>query len=40
MEAQAFAYLASRSLKSLPYTWNKVTGVSSETSGGVINFPK
>ena len=40
MEAQAFAYLASRSLKSLPYTWNKATGVSSETSGGVINFPK
>ena len=40
MEAQAFAYLASRSIKSLPYTWNEVTGVSSETSGGVINFPK
>jgi len=39
MEAQAFAYLAVKSLKSLPYTFNKTTGVNSATSGGVINFP-
>ena len=40
IEAQAFAYLAVKSIKSLPYTFNKITGVNSETSGGLINFPK
>ena len=40
MEAQAFAYLSARSFKSLPYTFNKITGVNSEASGGVLNFPK
>jgi len=39
MEAQAFAYLASRSFKGLSYTWNKITGVSNESSGGLIDFP-
>ena len=39
MEAQAFAYLAVRSIKSLHYTYNKITGVNSPTSGGVLNFP-
>ena len=39
MEAQAFAYLAVKSIKSLPYTFNKITGVNSATSGGLINFP-
>jgi len=40
MEAQAFAYLAVKSIKSLPYTFNKITGVNSATSGGLISFPK
>jgi anhydro-N-acetylmuramic acid kinase len=39
MEAQAFAYLAVKSIKSLPYTFNKITGVNAATSGGLINFP-
>ncbi|MBC8304701.1 MAG: anhydro-N-acetylmuramic acid kinase [Pelagibacterales bacterium] len=39
MEAQAFAYLAVKSIKSLPYTFNKTTGVNAATSGGLINFP-
>ena len=39
MEAQAFAYLASRSLKSISYTWEKITGVRNEASGGLLNFP-
>ena len=39
MEAQAFAYLAVKSIKSLPYTFNKTTGVNAATSGSLINFP-
>ena len=39
MEAQAFAYLAVRSIKSLPYTYNKTTGVKHPTSGGLLTFP-
>jgi len=39
MEAQAFAYLAVKSIKSLPYTFNKTTGVNAATTGGLINFP-
>ena len=39
MEAQAFAYLATRSLKSISYTWKKITGVRNEASGGLLNFP-
>ena len=39
MEAQAFAYLAAKSIKSLPYTFNKITGVNTATSGGLLNFP-
>ena len=39
MEAQAFAYLAAKSIKSLPYTFNKITGVHSATSGGLLSFP-
>ena len=39
MEAQAFAYLATRSLKSISYTWQKITGVRNEASGGLLNFP-
>ena len=39
MEAQAFAYLASRSFKGFSYTWNKITGVRNESSGGLIDFP-
>ena len=39
IEAQAFAYLASRSFKSIPFTWKKITGVSNQSSGGVLDFP-
>jgi len=40
MEAQAFAYLAARSIKSIVFTWKKITGVKYAVSGGVLNFPK
>ena len=39
IEAQAFAYLASRSFKSIPFTWEKITGVRNQSSGGVLDFP-
>ena len=39
IEAQAFAYLASRSFKSIPFTWHKITGVRNKSSGGVLDFP-
>ena len=39
IEAQAFAYLASRSFKSIPFTWQKITGVRDQSSGGVLDFP-
>ena len=35
MEAQAFAYLAAKSIKSLPYTFNKIT----VTTTLFINYP-
>ena len=38
MEAQAFAYLAVRSMRGLPFTWNNTTGVKNPTSGGLLNF--
>ena len=39
IEAQAFAYLASRSFKSIPFTWEKITGVKNKSSGGLLDFP-
>lgn len=39
IEAQAFAYLAARSYKSIAYTWKKITGVKYKTSGGLLSFP-
>jgi len=36
IEAQAFAYLAIRSLKGMPYTYKKTTGVKESCSGGVL----
>ncbi len=39
MEAQAFAYLAVRSIKSLPYTYKIITGVNYPTSGGLLSLP-
>jgi anhydro-N-acetylmuramic acid kinase len=40
LEAQAFAYLAVRSLKGLPNTYPSTTGVPTPTSGGVLAEPK
>jgi anhydro-N-acetylmuramic acid kinase len=40
MEAQAWAYLAVRSMKRLPITFPKTTGVKSPVSGGVLVKPK
>jgi anhydro-N-acetylmuramic acid kinase len=44
IEAQAFAYLAVRSLRGLPLTWPGTTGVSEPVSGGVcwnpVPFPE
>lgn len=40
LEAQAFAYLAVRSLKGLPNTYPSTTGVPVPTSGGVLAEPK
>ena len=39
LEAQAFAYLASRSYNSFPYTWEKITGIKNQSSGGLLDFP-
>ena len=39
MEAQAFAYLAVRSLRGLPLTFPTTTGVAQPTSGGVLVSP-
>ena len=39
IEAQAFAYLATRSFKGLPLTENNVTGIKKDSSGGLLNFP-
>jgi anhydro-N-acetylmuramic acid kinase len=39
IEAQAFAYLAVRSMKGLPLTWPGTTGVSAPTTGGVHHRP-
>jgi anhydro-N-acetylmuramic acid kinase len=40
LEAQAFAYLAVRSLKGLPLTYPSTTGVPEPTTGGVIARPQ
>ena len=37
IEAQAFAYLAIRSLKGMPYTYKSTTGVKKSCSGGVLH---
>ncbi len=39
LEAQAFAYLAVRSLKGLPLTYPGTTGVPEPTTGGVLVRP-
>ena len=39
MEAQAFAYLAVRSLKGLPLSFPTTTGVPMPMTGGVISRP-
>jgi anhydro-N-acetylmuramic acid kinase len=39
LEAQAFAYLAVRSLKGLPLTFPTTTGVTSPMTGGVLAKP-
>jgi anhydro-N-acetylmuramic acid kinase len=39
IEAEAWAYLAVRSLKGLPLTWPGTTGVSAPVSGGVVYEP-
>jgi anhydro-N-acetylmuramic acid kinase len=39
VEAQAFAYLAVRSLKGLPLTYPGTTGVSAPLTGGVLVRP-
>ena len=36
IEAQAFAYLAIRSLKGMPYTYKNTTSVKESCSGGVL----
>nr|WP_094078387.1 anhydro-N-acetylmuramic acid kinase [Notoacmeibacter marinus] len=40
MEAEAWAFLAVRSLQSLPLTWPTTTGVSRPVTGGVLHRPK
>ena len=40
LEAQAFAYLAVRSLKGLPNTFPSTTGVREPTAGGVLWEPR
>jgi len=39
LEAQAFAFLAVRALKKLPYTFPTTTGVKKPMTGGVIARP-
>lgn len=39
MEAQAFAYLAVRAMRGLPYTWPTTTGVAKPLSGGIVSRP-
>jgi len=39
VEAEAFAYLAVRSLKGLPLSWPSTTGVPSPMTGGVVHRP-
>ena len=39
MEAQAFAYLAARSLRGLPLTYPTTTGVARAMCGGVLEMP-
>jgi len=39
LEAQAFAFLAQRSLKDLPLTFPGTTGVSARLSGGQVSYP-
>ena len=39
VEAQAFAYLAARSLKGLPLTFPGTTGVTAPLAGGVLSRP-
>ncbi len=40
IEAQAFAYLASRSLKNLPISFPSTTGVAQPMQGGRIALPQ
>jgi anhydro-N-acetylmuramic acid kinase len=40
LEAQAFAYLAVRSLRGLPLTFPSTTGVKKPVSGGVVFQPR
>ncbi|MBV9221364.1 MAG: hypothetical protein JOY94_18240, partial [Methylobacteriaceae bacterium] len=40
IEAQAFAYLALRSLRGLPLTFPGTTGVAKATTGGIIAMPR
>ncbi len=40
MEAEAWAFLAVRSLQGLPLTWPTTTGVSRPVTGGVLHRPK
>ena len=40
MEAQAFAYLAVRSLKDLPLSFAGTTGVPAPTTGGIVSRPR
>ncbi len=39
VEAQAFAYLAVRSIRALPLTWPATTGVTEPTRGGQLWHP-
>ena len=39
LEAQAFAFLAARSLRGLPLSWPGTTGVCEPVSGGVVAWP-
>ncbi|NKB44371.1 MAG: anhydro-N-acetylmuramic acid kinase [Alphaproteobacteria bacterium] len=40
VEAQAFAYMAVRSVRGLPLTYSKTTGVSRPLSGGTLSYPE
>ena len=39
LEAQAFAFLAVRSLRGLPFTYPTTTGVSQPLTGGKLHLP-